>query len=153
MIRFFVMAGQKREARLRAGCPAIHVLLVDVDARDKPGHDEFRTRKAPAAYAEARLSPRCLPLGLTEIPDFTAMILPADFPPWPLKCLPFSFTPFALAPFSPCCSSAFAASFSAFLKAFLSALAFRRVRSARASARFFLRFFSHAAHLQPIGFR
>jgi hypothetical protein len=38
------MAGQKREARLRADVPAIHVLLalnhIDVDARDKPGHDE-----------------------------------------------------------------------------------------------------------------
>jgi len=31
----------KREARLRAYVPAIHVLLAveDVDARDKPGHD------------------------------------------------------------------------------------------------------------------
>src|SRR6478672_12679 len=107
-------------------------------------------RGGGAPQAEARLS---LLLGLTEIPDFTAMILPADFPPWPLRCLPFSFTPFALAPFSPCCFSAFAACFSAFLKAFLSALAFRRSRSARASARCFLRFFSQAAHLQPIGFR
>jgi hypothetical protein len=39
-----VMAGQKREARLRADVPAINVLrpggLKDVDARDKPGHDE-----------------------------------------------------------------------------------------------------------------
>jgi len=39
------MAGQKREARLRADVPAIHVFLADtrgkdVDARDKPGHDE-----------------------------------------------------------------------------------------------------------------
>jgi hypothetical protein len=38
------MAGQKREARLRADVPAIHVLLAlsnkNVDARDKPGHDE-----------------------------------------------------------------------------------------------------------------
>ena len=40
-----------------------------------------------------------------------------------------------------------------FFKAFLSALAFRRSRSALASARFFLRFFSQASHLQPIGFR
>jgi hypothetical protein len=44
MIRFFVMAGL---------APAIHVLLVvallNMDARDKPGHDEFRTRKTPAA--------------------------------------------------------------------------------------------------------
>jgi hypothetical protein len=39
------MAGRKREARLRADVPAIHVFLADarskdVDARDKPGHDE-----------------------------------------------------------------------------------------------------------------
>jgi hypothetical protein len=38
------MAGLKREARLRAYVPAIHVLLgrstkKDVDARDKRGHD------------------------------------------------------------------------------------------------------------------
>jgi hypothetical protein len=42
---FFVMAGQKREARLHPQVPAIHVFLFaasfkDVDARDKPGHDE-----------------------------------------------------------------------------------------------------------------
>src|SRR6266404_1757394 len=109
--------------------------------------------------AKARLSLPGLPLGLAETPDFTTIIWSAaTFPAWPLKCLPFSFTPFAfapfvLAPFGLCCSSAFAACFSAFLKAFLSALAFRRSRSARASARFFLRLFSHAAHLQPIGFR
>jgi hypothetical protein len=39
-----VVAGQKREARLHARTPAIHVLTAwsvkDVDARDKPGHDE-----------------------------------------------------------------------------------------------------------------
>jgi hypothetical protein len=39
------MAGRKREARLCTGIPAIHVLLQrrfkDVDARDKPGHDEL----------------------------------------------------------------------------------------------------------------
>ena len=37
------MAGQKREARLGANVPAIHVLAPskeDVDARDKPGHDD-----------------------------------------------------------------------------------------------------------------
>jgi len=37
------MAGQKREARLQANGPAIHVLAArkkDVDARDKRGHDE-----------------------------------------------------------------------------------------------------------------
>jgi hypothetical protein len=39
------MAGLKREARLRAYVPAIHVLLArrkkkDVDARHKAGHDE-----------------------------------------------------------------------------------------------------------------
>jgi hypothetical protein len=40
----FVMAGLKREARLRADVPAIHVLgdgtKKDVDARVKPAHDE-----------------------------------------------------------------------------------------------------------------
>ena len=38
----FVMAGLKREARLRADVPAIHVFVAhqNVDARDKPGHDE-----------------------------------------------------------------------------------------------------------------
>jgi hypothetical protein len=38
------MAGLKREARLRADVPAIHVLTrtkKDVDARDKPGYDEL----------------------------------------------------------------------------------------------------------------
>jgi hypothetical protein len=39
------MAGQKREARLRADVPAIHVFEAaekkDVDARDKRGHDEL----------------------------------------------------------------------------------------------------------------
>jgi hypothetical protein len=39
-----VIAGQKREARLWAIVPAIHVLLCsdqeDVDARHKAGHDE-----------------------------------------------------------------------------------------------------------------
>ena len=37
------MAGQKREARLRADVPAIHVFLrnkKDVDARHKAGHDD-----------------------------------------------------------------------------------------------------------------
>jgi hypothetical protein len=36
------MAGEKREARLRAEVPAIHVLATkkDVDARHKAGHDE-----------------------------------------------------------------------------------------------------------------
>jgi hypothetical protein len=38
------MAGQKREARLQAIDPAIHVLVSrdkkDVDARHKAGHDE-----------------------------------------------------------------------------------------------------------------
>jgi len=37
------MPGQKREARLRADVPGIHVFLFDVkedvDGRDKPGHD------------------------------------------------------------------------------------------------------------------
>jgi hypothetical protein len=36
----FVMAGQKREARLRADVPAIHALAMErkgVDARVKPG--------------------------------------------------------------------------------------------------------------------
>ncbi|HTF76586.1 MAG TPA: hypothetical protein VK620_20035, partial [Bradyrhizobium sp.] len=50
-IGFSVMAGQKREARLRARCPghprlSCFLLLrrKDVDARDKPGHDEFQRR-------------------------------------------------------------------------------------------------------------
>src|SRR5579872_1243639 len=46
-----------------------------------------------------------------------------------------------------------AAFFSASFLAFRSALAFNRNRSALASARFFLRFFSQASHLQPIGLR
>jgi hypothetical protein len=41
-----VMPGLKREARLRAYVPGIHVLLdgckKDVDGRDKPGHDGGR---------------------------------------------------------------------------------------------------------------
>jgi hypothetical protein len=39
----FVMAGQKREARLRARCPGHPRLFPsqDVDARGKPGHDEL----------------------------------------------------------------------------------------------------------------
>ena len=42
-LALIVMAEQKREARLRADVPAIHVLLYvrkGVDARGKPGHDE-----------------------------------------------------------------------------------------------------------------
>jgi len=38
----FVIAGQKREARLGPNVPAIHVFLrwrLDVDARHKAGHD------------------------------------------------------------------------------------------------------------------
>jgi hypothetical protein len=38
------MAGEKREARLRADVPGIHVerhVRNSVDARDKPGHDEL----------------------------------------------------------------------------------------------------------------
>src|SRR5664279_163017 len=40
----FVMPGLKREARLRADVPGIHVFaagFTDVDGRDKPGHDGF----------------------------------------------------------------------------------------------------------------
>jgi hypothetical protein len=39
------MAGQKREARLRARCPGhprLGAAEEDVDARDKPGHDEVK---------------------------------------------------------------------------------------------------------------
>ncbi|MCW1995904.1 putative membrane protein [Bradyrhizobium diazoefficiens] len=42
------MAGQQREARLRENVPAIHDLsprAKNVDARDKPGHDEPRERR------------------------------------------------------------------------------------------------------------
>src|SRR5262252_7438214 len=45
------------------------------------------------------------------------------------------------------------ASLSASLRAFRSALTFRRNRSARASARFLLRFLAQDAHLHPIGLR
>jgi hypothetical protein len=37
------MPGQKREARLRADVPGIHVFVTVgkvVDGRDKPGHDD-----------------------------------------------------------------------------------------------------------------
>jgi hypothetical protein len=42
------MAGRKREARLRADVPAIHVFSADmhsknVDAQDKPGHDDSQS--------------------------------------------------------------------------------------------------------------
>src|SRR3954467_4061781 len=43
-----VMAGQQREARLREDVPAIHDLssrAKNVDARDKPGHDERSARR------------------------------------------------------------------------------------------------------------
>src|ERR1700733_11913246 len=85
--------------------------------------------------------------------------------PRPLSCFPFRCLPpfrslpvvFAASFLAALASSFLAASFSAFFSAFfcafLSSLAFRRNRSALASARFFLRFFSQAAHLQPIGFR
>src|SRR5882672_3629961 len=97
-----------------------------------------------------QLSPPGLPQGLTEIPDLV-ILLAADFPSWPFRSLPFA--PFAL-PFSFCFFRAsLAACFSAFFRAFRSAFAFRRNFSALASARCFLRFFSQASHLQPIGFR
>src|SRR5579862_7698836 len=45
------MAGQKREARLRARCPGRPRLTCnmkeDVDARVKPGHDEWKPTAAP----------------------------------------------------------------------------------------------------------
>src|ERR1700681_3370610 len=102
---------------------------------------------------------------------------PCPFERAPLKCLPFAGLPFASLPFaglpfalppaalpfrlrfnssfnpSSSLSRALAACFSAFFKAFRSALAFRRNRSALASARFLLRFFSQASHLHPIGFK
>src|ERR1700722_20114428 len=97
---------------------------------------------------------------------------PCPFERAPLKCLPFASLPFASLPFalpppalpfrvrfnssfnsSSSLSRALAACFSAFFKAFRSALALRRNRSALASARFFLRFFSQASHLHPIGFK
>jgi hypothetical protein len=63
----FVMAGQKREARLahvRADVPAIHVLAIGkkgVDTRDKPGHDEqlagiFRLNPNRTRTADSALS-------------------------------------------------------------------------------------------------
>jgi hypothetical protein len=39
--------------------PAIHVLSIgekDVDARDKPGHDERKTCDQPKTYSAARLA-------------------------------------------------------------------------------------------------
>src|SRR6202035_418488 len=82
---------------------------------------------------------------------------PCPFERAPLKCLPFAGLPFASLPFAglpfALPPAALAACFSAFFKAFRSALAFRRNRSALASARFFLRFLSQASHLQPIGFK
>src|SRR5579863_4432554 len=120
--------------------------------------------------------------GRIEVPVFAAGTFPPDRPrpfkrapfKWmpfeslpfadlPLESLPFTGLPLALAyvllPLSPCfcacfnfalsSSSALAASFAAFR----SALALSRIRSALASARCFLRFFSQAPHLQPIGFR
>jgi hypothetical protein len=45
------MPGLKREARLRADVPGIHVLShgnkKDVDGRDKPGHDDGRNAASP----------------------------------------------------------------------------------------------------------
>src|SRR5438876_6626390 len=111
-------------------------------------------RNDDKGYADARLSRACL--GFAKILDFAVTLLPAC----PFSAWPFSPAPFAL-PFSCCVTlalalrafAAFAFCFSASFSAFRSALALRRSFSARASARFFLRFFSQATHLQPIGFR
>jgi hypothetical protein len=67
LIHQFVMAGLKREARLRAYVPAIHVFCAvrkkDVDARDKPGHDV-------AGFHFARSGPtRAAMRVLKELPD------------------------------------------------------------------------------------
>ena len=107
------------------------------------------------AVAEARCSRPRLLLARNEIPDFAASTLA----PWPFRNLPLAFAPFALA-LEPGFRLAFSlrsflalASFSALFFALRSALSFSRSRSARASARFFLRFRSQESHLQPIGFR
>src|ERR1700709_1985594 len=107
---------------------------------------------------------------VAEVPDFTrvrgfkvlgfaaARLFPASLnPPCPFSSLPLAL-PLACLPFSFRFSfnalfNALAACFSAFFKALRRPLAFTRSRSARASAPCFLRFFSQAAHLQPIGFR
>jgi hypothetical protein len=69
---------------------------------------------------------------------------------------PFSFrlafTP-VLTPPLPAFSSRSFASCSVLRRALRSAFSFSLSRSALASARFFLRYFSQEAHLQPIGFR
>src|ERR1700730_17176995 len=95
-------------------------------------------------------------MGSANIPDCASIIFPAvGFPLWPFRRLPLALTPPLALPFGFSSSFvlAFAACFSAFRSAFFSALAFSRSFSALASARFLLRFFSQASHLQPIGFR
>ncbi len=53
------MAAPKREARLRADVPAIHVFCLtkkeDVDARHKAGHDGNRVRRMGAYPVAAAL--------------------------------------------------------------------------------------------------
>ncbi|TMJ62554.1 MAG: hypothetical protein E6G82_05615 [Alphaproteobacteria bacterium] len=56
------MAGRGDEALLRVDVPAIHVLLLhyqkDVDARDKPGHDERDRSCGYGSRAGAQLRTR-----------------------------------------------------------------------------------------------
>src|SRR4051812_8340003 len=72
------MAGPKREARLRAGVPAILVFAgkKGVDARVKPGHDEWRK---PGPYR--RLKPHIS----LSFPDFEAKSPPTSQPPHPWR--------------------------------------------------------------------
>jgi hypothetical protein len=73
-IRFFVMAGQKREARLRAGCPGHPRLSClreeDVDARHKAGHDELNseTRFSYSTMKASRRDPNSI-VGTASLPS------------------------------------------------------------------------------------
>src|SRR4029079_4806798 len=131
--------------------------------RCAPGNDGT-TIRAPtfaANYADARPSRPCVGFDLAVIPEPAVNILlaaPCPFSEWPFSVAPFA-SPLSLRR-ALCLALAFSLAFAAFalrfsvsFNAFRSALALRRSFSARASARFFLRFFSQAAHLQPIGFR
>lgn len=98
----------------------------------------MRSRRVVVLRDLSRRHARLWPLAYLPLAGLRLASLP--FAPFNL---PFSFFNFALA----------LASFSASRFALRSILFFSRSRSARASARFFLRFFSQAPHLQPIGLR